>query len=404
MNDVTPPRGRLPRPEPRPNVRLKGVRSAPQPVEQTPPVVPVTPDLSQPIDLPTAETPAHITVPGTGRRWVKWALIILAFLVVAAAVALFAGYSWYQDALKPRSDSSETIKVTVESGETPDMVATKLEQKGVIKSALATQLYIKLNAKGNIKAGSYLLSPNQSPSEILQWLNDGRVDTFKVTIIPGETLAEIKQQLQKYEYSTAEIDVAFSRQYSHPLLADKPAGASLEGYIYPETYFVTSDTTVEQLLGAAFDEFEEQITSNNLRAALAQHNFTLFQGITLASIVEKEVTNESDQRQVAQVFETRLKQGMALGSDVTYHYAASLLGVAPNPDLDSPYNTRKVGGLPPGPIANFHIGALKAVASPAAGDYLFFVAGDDGVTHFAHTNQEHEANVQKYCKKLCSTF
>jgi UPF0755 protein len=405
MNDVTPPsRGRLPRPEPRPEVQLKGLRSAPQPVVAPPRVAQAEPDLSKPLDLPVAETPERVVVPKGKRHWVKWLLVVLALLLVAVAAALFAGYSWYQDALQARSDSSEAIKVTVESGETADMIATKLEQKGVIKSALAVQIYVKLNGKGNIKAGSYMFSPNQPPAEILQWLNDGRVDTFKVTILPGQTLADIKNALQKYGYAAEEIDAAFARQYSHPLLADKPPTATLEGYLYPETYFVTSDTTVEQLLVAAFDEFEKQVTTKNLRTALAQQKFTLFQGVVLASIIEKEVTREPDQRQVAQVFETRLKEGMVLGSDVTYHYAAKMLGIAPNPDIDSPYNTRKFGGLPPGAIANFHISALEAVANPAQGDYLFFVAGDDGTTHFSRTNAEHEANVRQYCKKLCSTF
>jgi UPF0755 protein len=406
MNDVTPPpRGKLPRPSERPNVRMQGVRSAPQPVvpERTK-QVPTEPDPSQPLALPQAETPQQIVFPRQGRRWLKWLLIIVAVLVVLLAIAGFVGYSWYQDALQARSNSSESIKITVESGETADAVATKLEEKGVIKSAFATQIYVKLNGKGNIKAGSYLFSPNQTPSEIIQWLNDGRVDTFKVTIVPGQTLAEIKKELQKYEYAAQEIDAAFAKQYEHPLLADKPANATLEGYIYPETYFVTSDTSVEQLLTASFDEFEKQITAKNLRATVKQRGFNLFQGIILASIIEKEVTKEPDQRQVAQVFEKRLNDGMALGSDVTYHFAAELLGIAPNPNIDSPYNTRKFPGLPPGPIANFHLSALEAVGNPASGDYLFFVAGDDGVTYFARTNAEHDANVQKHCQKLCSTF
>jgi UPF0755 protein len=402
MNDITPP-GRLPRPNKRPTVRLKDVRSAPLPEPPTP-QPPQEPDLSRPLDLPNAATPDRMVVPPRHkRRWLTWLLIIGGLLVLLAGGA-FAGYSWYQDALRARSDSSQTVRVTVDQGETADSVATALEQKGVIRSALAVQMYIKLNGKGNIKAGSYLFSPNQTPSEIVQWLNDGRVDTFKVTILPGQTLADIKKTLQKYNYTPEAIDAAFAKQYQHPLFADKPAGSNLEGYIFPDTYFVTSDITVERLLVITFDEFEKKINEHNLRAALAQQNLTLFKGITLASIIEKEVAGEADQRQVSQVFQKRLREGMVLGSDVTYHYGASLLGVAASPDIDSPYNTRKFPGLPPGPIGNFPITTLQAVAQPAAGDYLFFVAGDDGVTHFARTNQEHEQNVQQYCKKLCAGF
>jgi UPF0755 protein len=404
MNDVTPPpRGRVPRPASRPDVQLTGVRSAPMPAAPRQPAQ-TEPDPSHPLDLPQATTPNHIDLPRGKRRWIKWLMIILGVLILLLVATVFVGYSWYQDALQARSDSSESIAVTVESGETADMIATKLEEKGVIKSAFATQIYIKLNGKGNVKAGSYLFSPNQTPAEILQWLNDGRVDTFKVTVVPGQSLADIKKALLKYEYAAEEIDAAFTKQYQHPLLADKPASAPLEGYIYPETYFVTSDTSVEQLLTTTFDQLEKEVTARNLRAKLAQQNLNLFQAMTVASIVEKEVSGDSDRKQVAQVFLKRLREGIPLGADPTYKYAAAQLGIAPSADIDSPYNTRKVVGLPPSPIANFNISALQAVAEPAQGDYLFFVSGDDGVNYFARTQAEHEENVRKYCQKLCSTF
>ncbi len=101
------------------------------------------------------------------------------------------------------------------------------------------------------------------------------------------------------------------------------------------------------------------------------------------------------------MFYNRLKHNLPLGSDVTFIYAARQLGVTPSPDLNSPYNTRIHKGLPPGPISNMTISALEAVAHPAPGNYLFFVAGDDGTIHFARTAQEHEQNIQKYCHNLC---
>jgi len=127
----------------------------------------------------------------------------------------------------------------------------------------------------------------------------------------------------------------------------------------------------------------------------------LYQGITLASIIQREVSGTKDQSQVAQVFYSRLAQGTPLGSDVTYQYAAKKLGVTPSPSLDSPYNTRKYAGLPPGPIATPGLSALQAVATPAPGDYLYFLSGDDNVTYFARTDAEHEANIQNHCHKKC---
>jgi UPF0755 protein len=265
-------------------------------------------------------------------------------------------------------------------------------------------VYMKFNKLTNLKTGNYVFMPNQSPQEIVDWLNEGRVDTVKVTILPGQTLTKIKDKLIKDGYSAEAIDAAFAQSYAeHPLFAGKPAGTSLEGYIFPETYFVSSDTTVEQLLTITFDEFEKQIQNSDLRAALAAQNLTLYQGITLASIIEKEVAGK-DQRQVSQVFHKRLDSGMPLGADATYKYAAMLMQIAPTADIDSPYNTRIHNGLPPGPIANFQIAALEAAANPADGSYLYFVSGDDGNNYFAHTLAEHEANISKYCKKLCAQY
>ena len=152
------------------------------------------------------------------------------------------------------------------------------------------------------------------------------------------------------------------------------------------------------------------MVKNNLVEGFKQQGLTLYEGITLASIVQRESitppdTSEpsADQKQIAQVFYSRLAAGMTLGSDVTYQYAADKLGVARDVNLDSPYNTRRYKGLPPGPIASPGLTALKAVAAPAAGDYLFFLTGDDNITYFAHTDAEHKANIINHCAKNCST-
>lgn len=331
----------------------------------------------------------------------KWILGIVA-AVVLVIVALGAGALWwYNDALQPKSSTYQRTRVAIDPGTTPDQIAQKLQDKGVIKNALAFQILVKQNGNQPLQAGNYLFSPTQSAREVLTWLVDGKVDAMNVTILPGQTLAQIKQTLIKDGFAAADIDAAFAKTYDHPLLANKPAGVNLEGYIYPETYQISSDTTVEQLLTRTFDEFYAQIQANNLVPQLAAQGFNLHQAITLASIIQMEVSNDIDRRQVAQVFEKRLKDGISLGSDVTYIYAANLTGQTASPDLDSPYNTRKNKGLPPGAIANFTLSSLQAVANPAAGDYLFFVAGEDGKTYFARTDAEHAENVKKYCGQLC---
>lgn len=347
---------------------------------------------------------AHTAKPGrfkNKKKWIIGALIVMALL----AAAMTAGIQWwYNDALLPKSSSAERIKVVVEPGATPSQIADELEQKGVIKSAYAFGILIKQEGvRDKLQAGTYLFSPKQSSREVLDWLVDGKVDTFNVTILPGLTLAEIKQYLIKDGYKAEDIDAAYAKDYSsHALFASKPKDVNIEGYIYPDTYQISSETTVEELLTRSFDLFYKQIQAKGLEEELKARGFNLHQGITLASIVGKEVSTATDKRQVAQVFEKRLKEGIQLGSDVTYMYAAKLTGQTASPSLDSPYNTRLVKGLPPGAIANFSIDTLEAVAEPAQGDYLYFVAGDDGTTHFSMTEAEHESNVKKYCTKLCS--
>ena len=168
--------------------------------------------------------------------------------------------------------------------------------------------------------------------------------------------------------------------------------------------------SAEEILNSTFKEFYTKIQENNLVKGFADHGLNLYQGITLASIVQREIKNpldqknpSSDQKQAAQVFYSRLKINMLLGSDVTYQYIADKTGVARDPTLDSPYNTRQNPGLPPGPISSPSLSALLAVANPANTDYLFFLAGDDGVIYFARTNAEHDANISDHCKVNCST-
>lgn len=352
----------------------------------------------------TVEEPApSLSLPRKkSRKWL-WFLLIPAIIVVLAIASVFATILWYQDALQPRSQSSTSVSIPIASGATISQVGQELEQKGVIKSSLAFTLYMKLNNKSTIKTGTYFFAPNQSVSEIVDWLNDGRVGMRKITILPGQTQSQIKKSLVDNGFALDDVNRAFTKTYAGPLFDGKPATANLEGYIFPETYFVDTDSTADQLLQRTFDEFEKHIEQENIRAQLTARGFNLYQGITLASVVTKEVSDPTDQKQVAQVFETRLTRSMVLGSDVTYHYAADLLGVAPSPDINSPYNTHKFPGLPPGPIANFNMSALEAVASPAPGDYLYFVAGDDGKTYYATTFEQHQQNVQKYCIKLCQS-
>lgn len=352
--------------------------------------------------------PRKLLLPKNGRKnWKKWLLSIVGLVVVAiVAVAVWA-FVWYQQQLAPAStDTSERVRVVIEPGAAPSEIADELQLRGAIRSSLAFTIYTKLTStENNLKAGVYNLQPSLSTPAIVDRLVEGKQDAFRVTFLPGDTLANNRKVLLDLGiYSAAEIDAALNKTYDRPLFATKPASADLEGYLYGETIEFDSSATVETILNRFFAEFERVINENDLVAKFKKQGLTLYEGITLASIVQREVPGAADQRQIARVFLNRMDAGMTLGSDVTYQYAAKKMGVAPHPSLDSPYNTRKHTGLPPGPIATPGKTALLAVANPASNEYLFFLSGDDDVTYFATTDEQHQQNITNHCQKKCLIY
>lgn len=341
---------------------------------------------------------------GSMSRWRKIWLIAIAVIVVALIIAVVIIRQTYTNNLKPVSASQRAVTVTIPLGSSVQEIGKKLEEAGLIRASWAFEWYVRNhNLRDELQAGTYSIRPNQSVQEITTTLTHGKVETNLVTILPGQRLDQIRESLIKNGgYSADEVDKALDpAQYAnHPALADKPTGVSLEGYLYPDSYEKTADTKPETIVRASLDEMQKHLTPE-VRAAFTKQGLTVHEGVTLASVVEQEVSKTSDKPTVAQVFLLRLKKGMPLGSDVTAFYGAIMAGQSPSVSYDSPYNTRIHTGMPPGPISNVSEASLNAVANPAGTDYLFFVAGDDGNTYFSHTNAEHEALTQQYCKKLC---
>jgi UPF0755 protein len=344
----------------------------------------------------------------------KKKLFVIAAIIVAIIGILVASIVWYNVQLSAKgSDLHQLTLIEVKVGTTPTQIGQLLQDKAVVRSGFAFNLYSRLsNNQGNLQAGTYRLSPAETIPEIINHLVKGTVDEFSITFLPGATLKQDREVLIEAGFSTSDIDTALNKTYDinvSPLFADKPASADLEGYIYGQTYNFSTGATVDDILQRTFTEFESVIKKADLVNSFAAHGLNLYQGITLASIVQREMTApasttepSTDQKQVAQVFYSRLAQGVPLGSDVTYQYAADKLGVARDVNLDSPYNTRRYAGLPPGPIASPGITALKAVANPAGTNYLFFLSGDDNKTYFATTEAEHQANIANHCQVKCS--
>jgi UPF0755 protein len=333
-------------------------------------------------------------------------------LASAAVVLLAAGWlvvnSWYQNNLQPLTSESNEKVVVIDLGSSTMQIAQQLEDEPLIKSARAFSWYVsRLDNEQVIQAGTYRLDSDMTVPEIVDILVDGRVDTSLVTIIGGLRLGELKQVLINAGFGASEVNAALSKSYDHPVTRYIPEGGTLEGYIYPETYQITAGSTPETIITSALDQLNKQLTPSVINS-IKKQGLSVHQAIILASIVQKESRDYEDQRKVAQVFLKRLDEGIALGADATFRYAAAVTGQEPRVDLDSPYNTRIYTGLPPGPISNFEGNALLAVANPADTDFLYFLHGDDCIeqggsctTYFANTQAEHEANAAKYCQENC---
>lgn len=346
---------------------------------------------------------------GKKRRSKKtfWGLFLLSFLTVAAVVTTFSVRYFYMEALKPRSSVNETIAVTIDPGATSPQIAKILVDKGIIRAAWAFEWYTRLTGANNkLKAGTYNLSPALPVQDIVGLIIDGKVATDSVTILPGKTLDDIKAVFRDSGYSDQDIDSALDvKNYQdHPVVAYLPDGADLEGFLHPETFQKTAETSAETIIRQSLDELDNIITQDVIDGLKAR-NLTVYQGIILASIVEKESAHPEDRTKVAQVYLKRLAIGMRLEADPTAQYGAKKVGLSDlSNSSDTPYNTYKIDGLPPGPISTISTDSLMAVVNPAATDYLFFVANDieeNGGTVFSYTLAEHEANALKYCKKSC---
>ena len=378
--------------------------------------------------------------------------ILLSLFILLFLAGLFGGgYYWYSlqpvssancrfDSAKAASESNEkeadsnceyqTIEVT--AGESVKEIASSLKQADLIRNPHAFELYARINnLHAKLKAGKYSFRKTMSARAIAKQLVNGVVssDVFNLTILPGTNLLGDKgksqtgiiHQFRTLGYSEEEINQALTKHYDNPVLkglyADEtklsnpeiPAKLALAGYLYGETYQFYNHEKLENVITTILNQFNDVVVSNQLEEKFKARGFTLREGITLASIIQKEANTE-DMPGVSMVFQNRLKQGIALGSDVTATYAADITGIdrtnATNADIlavNSLYNTRKFPGLPPGPIAVPSKAALLAVAEPdsSKASMLYFLTGDDGLMYYSSTDAEHNQKIRDHCQKLC---
>ncbi len=332
-----------------------------------------------------------------------WHMLRVAFCVAVVLVMICStSVMWWNSSTAAADVKDSTVRqFVVDKGASSMSVATALQRAGFIRNAIAFCIYVKLYG-GSVQAGTHMLSPSFTLAKIAQTLSSSNGTEISIQIPPGLTLDKLKDNFKKYDYTEQDVTAAFNKKYKNPILADLPAGATLEGYLYPDTYRVRAGDKLDVVINKALNQFYKVAKSNGILDGFKKHKLNIHKGITLASIVTKEVKNPSDQKKVAGVFYNRLNQGYSLGSDVTFKYAYSQgLCDSNTSKCDSAYNTRINKGLPPGPIANPSLSALKAVANPTNMTAMYFVAGDDGKTYFSDTLDQHNKAIAAHCTELC---
>ncbi|HEX2173479.1 MAG TPA: endolytic transglycosylase MltG, partial [Dehalococcoidia bacterium] len=313
---------------------------------------------------------------------------------------------------QPVSNSDRVQPFTVRPGDDAGTIGEHLESARLVSSGLAFRvLATSRGASASLKAGDYSLRPNMRPSEIVDVLRGGGVASHVLTVPEGWQLGQIRRALvDQAGLPPVEIEAALAADHaeSFEFLRERPAGATLEGYLFPATYPLTPRPAATDLIRQMLQVFGRQVSAD-LRRSLEARDLTLHEAVTLASIVEREAVHADERPLIAGVFFNRLRRGMALQADPTVQYALARIpgplastGVWKAPlsrddlQVDSPYNTYRHRGLPPGPIASPGRQSLEAVAAPEATEFLYFVAKPDGRHVFATSYSEHQRNVDQY--------
>lgn len=315
----------------------------------------------------------------------------------------------------PASNDQTPVQFRVLPGELPTDVGPKLQSAGLVKSSELFVNWIKYRHIGQkIQAGEYVLKKSMTVDEIAEALQHGRARTVTLTIRPGWRMEEVAENfatlgLINFSKDTF-LKLAREGKFDYAFLKDRPKTAppSLEGYLLPETYNVPYDITTDNLLILILDTFNKRYT-DAMRQKVAAQKSTLYEVVTLASIVEREAVVDVERPIIASVFLNRIKKKMYLQSDSTAQY---VIGYQPTTkqwwkspvtmdeltSAKSPYNTYLNPGLPPGPICNPSLASIVGVIEPATTEYLFFFSKGDGTHAFAKTYEEHQQNMNKYQK------
>jgi UPF0755 protein len=346
------------------------------------------------------------------RKIVGYVILALLIIVIGTGVG---GYLYVNSALKPVDpDDDKPVKVEIPIGSGVTTIGEELKNRGIVKNATVFKYYVKFNNESGFQAGSYDLTPSMTLNEIVNSLKNGKVmkdAEFKITIPEGLQLEQIAEIIaEESPYKLDEIksklnDKKWLEQLKgkYPkLLTDeilkKDVKYSLEGYLYPATYsYFEKKPSLEGILEKMIAQTEEVLAQFEI--SRVESDLTVHELLTLASLIEEEATKKADRGKISSVFYNRIKEDMPLQTDPTVLYA---LGehksrtVYKDLEVDSPYNTYKVKGLPPGPIANAGVSSIKAALNPKDTEYLYFLASKEGNVYYSETLEKHNEYKEKY--------
>jgi UPF0755 protein len=346
-------------------------------------------------------------------RYIVIIIIILLIIIIPAGYFLNLFYL-----SSPRADEP-TIKFIIEKGEGVGKISYKLKEGGIIGSRLWFETFVWLKGvSGNFQYGIFDLKPGMSYKKIVDLTTVPQTLENQITIIEGWDLRDIGSYFESHgsfkvedlwsavgapavDYRKKDLPKLvknLTKDYS--FLSDKPNYAGLEGYLFPDTYRISKDASLESVVKKMLDNFDKKL-SQDLRDEIKKQGRTIFSVITMASIIEKEVKTYEDRQMVSDIFWRRLRGYMPLQADSTVNYVTG--GNAPavsyaDKAVDSPWNTYKNQGLPLGPICNPGLEAIKAAIYPKQNPYLYFLTTPDGQVIYSKTLDEHNKNKAKYLK------
>ena len=330
------------------------------------------------------------------RTIVKWSLLLVVVAGVLAAAWLYISLG---RPFKGYGDAEQFVEIPAGSGTAA--MARRLDEAGVVRSAESFRLAVWLRGSGRrLQAGEYRFDRPMTAAEVADKIARGDVYVRTLTFREGLTIREMAAVFETAGFGTAAEFMEASKKAD--LVHDiDPAARDLEGYLFPDTYTLPRRTSAAQLVERMANRFHKALTPE-MRSGAAEAGLSVRQLVTLASLVEKETAKPEERPVVAGVYANRLKIGMGLQCDPTVIYALMLAGRYDGNirkgdlQIDSPYNTYRYAGLPPGPIAAPGEASLRAAAKPSDVPYLYFVSRNDGSHVFATTLDEHNRNVNEF--------